>query len=82
MIAPRLSAALSRLISCVGPAALGVQRTLVNSLDGSIGTFATAETQPGSLAPTVHAAMTCYGGLKERTMAVVESVSEESRNHA
>ena len=32
---------------------------LVNGLDGSAGTFAVAETQPGGLAPPFHAAMTC-----------------------
>ena len=37
------------------------RRALVNSLDGSVGTFAAAETQPGGLAPPFHAAMPCYG---------------------
>jgi hypothetical protein len=39
------------------------RRALVNSHDGSVGTFAAAETQPWGLAPPFHAAMTCYGGL-------------------
>ena len=56
-----------------------VRRALVNSVEGSVGSFTAAEAQPGGLAPLFPAAMTCYLGLKERTMAVVERVSGESR---
>jgi hypothetical protein len=38
------------------------RRALVNSLDGSVGTFCAAETQPGDLAPPFQAAMTCNEG--------------------
>ena len=40
------------------------RRAPVNSLDGSVDTFAAAETQPGGPAPPFHAAMTCYGGSR------------------
>jgi hypothetical protein len=55
------------------------RRALVNSLDGSAGTFAAAETQPGGPGTTLPCRDDLLGGLKERTMAAVEPVSGESR---
>jgi hypothetical protein len=48
------------------------RRALVNSLDGSVGTSAAAETQPGTTLPCRDDLLR---GLKEVTMAAVEPVS-------
>ena len=45
----------------------------------SVSTFAVAETQPGGSGTTLPCRDHLLGGLKERTLAAVESVSGESR---
>lgn len=52
----------------------------VNSLDGSVDTFAAAETQPGGPgAPPFHAAITCYGGSRSAQRPLWNRYPGESR---
>jgi hypothetical protein len=53
----------------------------VNSLDGSVDTFAAAETQPGGPAPPFHAAMTCYGGSRSAQRPLWNRYPEEIPVH-
>jgi hypothetical protein len=58
------------------------RRALINSLYGSVDTFAAAETQPGGLAPPLPCRYDLLDGIEERTVAAVEPISGESQSLA